>query len=45
MQQAQCRKNEFTFKHALFNAGYSAKAATELWKWYDDSNKKGVASF
>jgi len=29
----------------LQGAGYSKKMAAELWKWYDPSEKKGVASF
>jgi predicted Ser/Thr protein kinase len=37
-------KSEETLKKLLSEQGYSEKAATELWKWYDIS-KKGVASF
>jgi len=29
----------------LYSSGYSEKVAEELWKWYDPSKKKGVASF
>jgi hypothetical protein len=29
----------------LVSYGYSKKVAEELWKWYDFSEKKGVASF
>ena len=29
----------------LKNKGYSNNSITELYKWYDSSNKKGVASF
>jgi hypothetical protein len=29
----------------LISYGYSKKVADELWKWYDFSEKKGVASF
>jgi len=29
----------------LDECGYSEKAADELWKWYDFSEKKGVASY
>jgi hypothetical protein len=25
--------------------GYSDKAAKELWKWYDSTEKKGIASY
>jgi hypothetical protein len=33
------------FKRLLVDSGCSEKAAEELWKWYDFSEKKGVASF
>jgi hypothetical protein len=33
------------FKQLILSHGYSEKAAEELWKWYDFSEKKGVASF
>jgi hypothetical protein len=33
------------FKNLIIKRGYSAKVADELWKWYDFSEKKGVASF
>jgi hypothetical protein len=29
----------------LISYGYSKKVADELWKWYNFSEKKGVASF
>jgi hypothetical protein len=29
----------------LNGRGYSEKVADELWKWFDFSEKKGVASF
>jgi hypothetical protein len=29
----------------LREQGYSDKMIEELWKWYDYSNKKGVASY
>jgi hypothetical protein len=45
MRQVQSKKTELKFKHLLSNAGCSKNAADELWKWYDPSNKKGVASF
>jgi hypothetical protein len=45
MRQIQIKKTELNFKHLLFSAGCSEKAANELWKWYDPSKKKGVASF
>jgi hypothetical protein len=38
-------KTERRFKRLLIDSGYSEKAAEELWKWYDSSEKKGVASF
>ena len=39
------KKIKLTFKTLLFTNGYSAKIADELWKWYDFSEKKGVASY
>jgi hypothetical protein len=36
---------ERKFKRLLADAGFSEKVAKELWKWYDSSEKKGVASF
>jgi hypothetical protein len=33
------------FKNLIIKRGYSEKVADELWKWYDFSEKKGVASF
>jgi len=33
------------FKLALKNRGFSEDSIEELWKWYDFSKKKGVASF
>jgi hypothetical protein len=33
------------FKQLLLGKGYSEKVAEELWKWYDSSDKKGVASY
>ncbi len=33
------------FKLQLENVGCSEKAISELWKWYDFSEKKGAASF
>ena len=33
------------FRNLIIKRGYSEKAADELWKWYDFSEKKGVASF
>jgi hypothetical protein len=29
----------------LHQQGYSEVEVKELWKWYDDSEKKGVASY
>jgi len=45
MQPIQINKTELNFKHVLSCAGCSEKAADEIWKWYDPSDKKGVASF
>ena len=39
------RKAKHTFKELIAQRGYSARVADELWKWYDFSEKKGVASF
>jgi hypothetical protein len=38
-------KTETDFKRLLKDAGSSSRAADELWKWYNSSEKKGVASF
>jgi len=45
MHQKQSKKAELIFKDLLVNSGCSPKALDELWKWYDTSEKKGVASF
>jgi hypothetical protein len=37
-------KAKRSFKDLIMHYGYSAKVADELWKWYDFSEKKGVAS-
>jgi hypothetical protein len=34
-----------TLKAKLKKKGYSERMIEELWKWYDPSEKKGVASF
>jgi len=39
------RKAKHTFKDLIIRCGYSENVANELWKWYDFSEKKGVASF
>jgi hypothetical protein len=39
------RKPKRIFKNMLLANGHSGKVADELWKWYDFSKKKGVASF
>jgi predicted Ser/Thr protein kinase len=39
------KEAKLTLRRMLNERGYSAKAADELWKWYDFSKKKGVASF
>jgi hypothetical protein len=33
------------FRELIVKRGYSERAVDELWKWYDFSDKKGVASF
>ncbi|HLC00978.1 MAG TPA: hypothetical protein VJL33_06650 [Candidatus Bathyarchaeia archaeon] len=33
------------FKNLITRRGYSERVADELWKWYNFSEKKGVASF
>ena len=45
MQQEHSDKAELVFKQLLSSVGCSEKAKVELWKWYDHSEKKGVASF
>jgi len=39
------KKAKLTFKNLLLTNGHSEEVADELWKWYDFSEKKGVASF
>jgi hypothetical protein len=34
-----------SFRQMLKNKGYSEEAIEQLWKWYDYSEKKGVASY
>jgi len=38
-------KAKKSFSELLKQRGYSEKAIEELWKWYDYSKKKGVASY
>jgi hypothetical protein len=33
------------FNKMLEKGGYSKKTIKQMWKWYDYSEKKGVASF
>ena len=33
------------FSAMLKDRGYSTEAINKMWKWYDFSEKKGVASF
>jgi len=33
------------FRELILRRGYSEWTVDELWKWYDFSEKKGVASF
>jgi hypothetical protein len=37
--------DEQRLKNLLKDTGCSEKVVSELWKWYDSSEKKGVASF
>jgi hypothetical protein len=39
------KKAKLIFKKLLLSHGYSEKVVEEIWKWYDFSEKKGVASF
>jgi hypothetical protein len=39
------KEAKLTFKSLLESYDYSEKVSDELWKWYDFSEKKGVASF
>jgi hypothetical protein len=39
------KKAKQVFKELLRSHNYSEKVAEELWKWYDHSDKKGVASY
>jgi hypothetical protein len=39
------KRAKLGFKTLIVKRGYSEKVADELWKWYDFSEKKGVASF
>jgi hypothetical protein len=38
-------KTKRSFERRLKQRGLSEKAIGELWKWYDFSEKKGVASY
>ena len=38
-------KEKDDFEHLLKHHGFSEKPIKELWKWYDPSEKKGVASY
>ena len=38
-------KSSKNFNQMLKERGYSTEAIEEMWKWYDYSEKKGVASF
>jgi two-component SAPR family response regulator len=39
------KKAKRLFRQLLLSHGYSERVAEELWKWYDFSEKKGVASY
>ena len=38
-------KTPRNFNRILKGRGYSTNAIEEMWKWYDSSKRKGVASF
>jgi hypothetical protein len=38
-------KSKDSFDSLMKQRGYSKKTIEKLWKWYDYSEKKGVASF
>jgi len=38
-------KAKRVFKELIQKRGYSEKFADQLWKWYDFSDKKGVATY
>jgi hypothetical protein len=38
-------KAKESFTILMKQRGYSEKAIEQLWKWYDHSEKKGVASY
>jgi len=38
-------KPSSSFKQMLKVQGYSDEAIEELWKWYDSTDKNGVASY
>jgi len=38
-------KTSKDFSTMLKKRGYSTDAIKKMWKWYDNSEKKGVASF
>ena len=39
------KRAKLGFRNLIVKRGYSEEVADELWKWYDFSEKKGVASF
>jgi hypothetical protein len=39
------KATKVAFRKLIVKQGYSEETADELWKWYDTSEKKGVASF
>ena len=39
------KSGKLGFRDLVVKRGYSERAVDELWKWYDFSEKKGVASF
>ena len=40
-----CDETKRSFKNLLKGHGHRLKSLDELWKWYDFSEKTGIASF
>ncbi len=43
-EDSKCRPTR-AFRSLLLQKGYSEKAIREIWRWYDFSERKGVASY
>jgi hypothetical protein len=39
------KHSKLSFRDLIVQRGYSERVVDELWKWYDVTEKKGVASF